>query len=185
MDAVEISEQGHGSWPAQGVSRVPYWVYSDPGVFQREMERIFNGAAWNYAGLTCEVPEPGSFKTNFIGNRPVVVTRDQDGALHCFVNRCAHRGVKFCRRARGKAQDFICPYHQWTYDLQGNLVGVPFRRGVKRQGGMPKDFEREHHVGGRHHRVAVTELDAGRWVDGGGIVGQDAEAECHQQLSEI
>ena len=145
MDAVEFSEQGHGSWPEQGVSRVPYWVYSDPGVFLREMERIFNGAAWNYAGLACEVPEPGSFKTNFIGNRPVVVTRDQDGALHCFVNRCAHRGVKFCRRARGKAQDFICPYHQWTYDLQGNLVGVPFRRGVKRQGGMPKDFAREHH----------------------------------------
>jgi salicylate 5-hydroxylase large subunit len=145
MDASESRRPEIASWPEQGVSRVPYWVYSDPDVFSQEMERVFCGDTWNYAALTCELAEPGSFKTNFVGNRPVILTRDQDGTLHCFVNRCAHRGVKFCRRARGKAKDFICPYHHWAYDLRGNLVGLPFRRGVKRQGGMPADFQREHH----------------------------------------
>ena len=132
-------------WPPEGVCRAPYWVYSDPEIFTREMQRIFYGRSWNYVALTCELPEPGCFKSNHIGDRPVVVTRADDGELYCFVNRCAHRGVKFCRKARGKVTDFTCPYHQWNYDLKGNLLGVPFRRGVKRQGGMPADFDRAEH----------------------------------------
>ena len=63
--------------------------------------------------------------------------------MHVFVNRCAHRGVKFCRVPSGHVQHFTCPYHQWTYDLQGHLRGVPFHRGLKHQGGMPADFSRE------------------------------------------
>ena len=71
------------------------------------------------------------------GPTPVVVARGADGAVHVFENRCAHRGAEFCRPYRGNAKEFVCPYHQWTYDLAGNLVGVPFRRGVKGEGGMP------------------------------------------------
>ena len=130
-------------WPAEGVTRVPFWAYSDPQVYEQEMSRIFCGESWAYVGLEVEIPQPGDFKQVTIGDRPVVLVRDEAGAVHVFVNRCAHRGVKFCRVPSGHVQRFTCPYHQWTYDLQGRLRGVPFHRGLKHQGGMPADFSRE------------------------------------------
>jgi phenylpropionate dioxygenase-like ring-hydroxylating dioxygenase large terminal subunit len=100
---------------------VPLWIYSDPDLYARELEVIFYGPTWNYVGLASEVPERGSFKRTFIGERPVIMTRDEDGHINVFVNRCAHRGVEFCREHHGKVNEFVCPYHQWTYDLKGNL----------------------------------------------------------------
>ena len=145
MAAVTKRHHDGYRWPAEGVCRIPFWVYSDPQVFAREMKEIFCGRSWNFIGLSCEIPEPGCFKTNHIGDHPVVLTRDRDGRLNCIVNRCAHRGVKFCRQHRGRTRIFVCPYHHWSYDLKGNLLGVPFRRGVKQQGGMPEDFDRANH----------------------------------------
>jgi salicylate 5-hydroxylase large subunit len=75
----------------------------------------------------------------------VVVVRDKDGSVNVVENRCAHRGVQFCQKHLGNVPEFMCPYHQWTYDLSGNLIGVPFRRGVKKQGGMPADFDPKNH----------------------------------------
>jgi salicylate 5-hydroxylase large subunit len=124
-------------WPKEGVSRIPYWVYSDPAVYAREMEVIFGGASYNYIGLECEIPN----RRSFVGDKPVIFLRDQDGKVNVIANRCAHRGVKFCYAEHGNASEFICPYHQWTYDLAGKLIGVPFRRGLNKQGGMPKDFK--------------------------------------------
>jgi salicylate 5-hydroxylase large subunit len=132
-------------WPEEGVSRIPYWVYTDPAVYQREMDVIFAGHSYNYVGLECEIPNPGDFRRSFIGDKPVVFLRDQDGKVNVVANRCAHRGVKFCYSEHGNTTEFICPYHQWTYDLSGKLIGVPFRRGVKGRGGMPKDFKMEDH----------------------------------------
>ncbi|HEX9570919.1 MAG TPA: Rieske (2Fe-2S) protein, partial [Burkholderiales bacterium] len=63
-------------WPAEGITRVPYWVYQDTGVYAREQERIYRGAAWNFLGLEAELPHPGDFKTTFVGEMPVVVARD-------------------------------------------------------------------------------------------------------------
>lgn len=141
-------------WPEEGLVRVPYWVYSDPEIYAEEQERIFSGPAWSYVALECEIPEAGDFKRTYIGDRPVVVARDKEGEVNVFVNRCAHRGVQFCREQRGNTKEFVCPYHQWSYDLKGNLLGVPFKRGVKKQGGMPKDFDAKQH--GLHKlRVAV------------------------------
>lgn len=145
---------GARSWPQVGTSRIPYWVYSDPDIYARERERIFKGPCWNYVGLACEIPEPGDFKRGHVGDVPVVVVRDGDGGINVFRNRCAHRGVQFCQQMAGNASEFMCPYHQWTYDLKGKLIGVPFRRGVKRQGGMPADFRNEAHG---LHRLAVTQ----------------------------
>ncbi len=133
------------AWPAEGNARIPYWAYTDPAVYAREQERIFRGRSWNYVCLSAEVPNAGDYKRTFIGDKPVVVTREADGSLHCFENRCAHRGVQFCQKHLGNAKEFICPYHQWTYNLKGDLIGVPFMRGVKQQGGMPADFKREQH----------------------------------------
>ncbi len=128
-------------WPEGGPSRVPFWVYSDPAVYAREMDVIFAGASYNYVGLECEIPNSGDFRRSFIGDKPVIFLRDADGKVNVIVNRCAHRGVKFCYQEHGNTSEFICPYHQWTYDLSGKLIGVPFRRGVKNQGGMPSDFK--------------------------------------------
>ncbi|HZF20296.1 MAG TPA: Rieske 2Fe-2S domain-containing protein, partial [Burkholderiales bacterium] len=130
-------------WPPEGLARVPYWVYQDEGVYAREQERIYRGAAWNFLGLEAELPNACDYKTTFVGEMPVVVTRDETGALNCFENRCAHRGALLCLKDRGSAKEIACVYHNWTYDLRGNLTGVAFRRGIKGQGGMPEDARPE------------------------------------------
>ena len=128
------------AWPDDD-KRIPDWIYTDQDVYERELEKIFLGRHWNYVGMECEVPEPGNYMRSYVGPFPVVVTRDMEGILHVFENRCAHRGVEFCREYRGTANSFICPYHNWTYDLKGNLSAVPFRRGLGGRGGLPPDFD--------------------------------------------
>ena len=130
---------------AAGLSRVPNWVYTDPDIFAREQERIFDGPSWLYVCLDAEIPNPGDFTRSQLGTREVVAVRGPDGAVNVLVNRCAHRSMQFCSANRGTAKEFICPYHQWTYDLEGKLLGVPFRRGLRGQGGMPEDFRPEEH----------------------------------------
>jgi salicylate 5-hydroxylase large subunit len=132
-------------WPEGGISRIPYWIYTDPEIYRREQERIFCGSSWAFVGLTAEIPNAGDFKRTTIGDKPVVLARDQERGLNVFENRCAHRGVQFCQSADGNAAEFMCPYHQWTYNLKGDLIAVPFRRGVKKQGGMPADFDPKQH----------------------------------------
>ena len=140
-------------WPERGVSRIPFWVYSDPEIYAREQERIFQGASWNYVALEAEIPHPGDYKRTYIGDKSVVVIRAGDGGVTVVENRCAHRGLQFCQLHLGHADEIMCPYHQWTYDLTGALIGVPFRRGVKQQGGMPADFSLAEH-GLRRLKVA-------------------------------
>ena len=131
------------AWPEEGVTRVPYWVYQDADIYRREQERIFRGATWNFLGLEAELPQPGDYKTTFVGEMPVVVTRNGKGELAAFENRCAHRGALICIKSRGNAKEFACVYHNWTYDLSGNLTGVAFRRGIGGKGGMPADAKPE------------------------------------------
>lgn len=143
----ERAADGNGSdgfrWPQEGLQVVPDWVYTSQDIYDREIERIFKGRTWNFVALEIEVPEPGDYKRSFVGPVPVVVTRGKDGGLNVFENRCVHRGAEFCRHQRGKANEFVCPYHQWTYNLEGDLIGVPFRRGLKKRGGLPRDFRLE------------------------------------------
>jgi apoptosis-inducing factor 3 len=141
-------------WPEEGLARIPDWVYTSEEVYAREVERIFHGLCWNYVALEAEIPAPGDFKRSFVGPTPVVAARGADGAVHVFENRCAHRGAQFCRPYRGMGTEFVCPYHQWTYGLDGRLIGVPFRRGVKGEGGMPASFRLEDH-GARRLKVAA------------------------------
>jgi anthranilate 1,2-dioxygenase large subunit len=141
-------------WPEDGLTRVPAWLYSDPDIFAREMAIFHYGKTWNFVGLDCEVPEPGSFKRSWVGERPVIVTRDRDGAIHVLENRCAHRGALVCWKTRGTARDLTCPYHHWSYDLKGNLMGLPFLRGAHGKGGMDSGFDKTKH-GLTKLRVAV------------------------------
>src|SRR3546814_3005566 len=70
---------------------------------------------------------PGDFKSTFVGDTPVVVTRTPEGDFAAWVNRCAHRGAIVCREKRGNARSHACIYHQWSYNSRGDLEGVPFR----------------------------------------------------------
>lgn len=132
-------------WESEGTSRLPFWLYTDENIYERELERLFYGPHWSYVGLACEIPNAGDFKRTWIGERNVLMVRDRDGSINVVENRCAHRGVQFCKEATGSRKVFVCPYHQWSYDLKGNLLGVPYMRGIKGKGGMPADFKREEH----------------------------------------
>lgn len=132
-------------WPSAGLTRVPDWVYTDEYIYQREVEKIFHGRTWNYVALESEIPNPGDFIRSNVGPTPIVVSRAEDGTISAFENRCMHRAAEFCRTLNGNVKEFVCPYHQWTYDLKGNLAGVPFRRGVDGKGGMPPSFKPAEH----------------------------------------
>ena len=133
------------TWPRDDYSRVPFRLYHDRDIFDREMERIFRGPAWAFLGLEVEVPDVGDFRAAWLGDTPVIYNRDVDGRIHCFVNRCAHRGATVRRENYGNATDHTCIYHRWCYDLEGNLIGVPFQRGVHGKGGMSDDFDKADH----------------------------------------
>ncbi|WP_397476041.1 aromatic ring-hydroxylating dioxygenase subunit alpha [Pusillimonas sp.] len=132
-------------WEGDGSSRIPFWAYTDEALYKKELERFFYDNHWCYVGLEAEVPEPGDFKRTVIGERSVIMTRDMEGGINVIENVCAHRGMQFCRERSGNKKELVCPYHQWNYSLKGDLQGVPFLRGVKRdgqvQGGMPKEFK--------------------------------------------
>ena len=132
-------------WPKEGWSRVPFWVYTDPDLYKRELDLFFYGRSWNYVALECEIPEKGSFKRSWIGERQVVVVRGENDAVHIWENRCAHRGARLCWKNKGKEESFTCPYHQWNFALDGKLQGVPLKRGVLKKGGMPTDFDNATH----------------------------------------
>ena len=126
-------------WPAEGLTRVPYWIYSDRDIYDQEQARIFQGPTWSFLCLEAELPGPNRYRRASLGAMPVVVTRDAGGKLNAFENRCAHRGSLLVLNQSGDARDIVCVYHNWSYDLAGNLTGVAFRKGVGGKGGMPPD----------------------------------------------
>ena len=132
-------------WPTDDFTRIPYKIFVDQGVYDREQERIFRGPTWSYLALTCEVPNEGDYVVRKIGDAEVVLNRNAKGELKAFVNRCAHRGATICRDLNGNAKTHSCIYHQWCYDLDGNLIGVPHRKGMQGMGGMPEDFDMADH----------------------------------------
>jgi phenylpropionate dioxygenase-like ring-hydroxylating dioxygenase large terminal subunit len=141
-------------WPAEGLTRVPYWIYSDRDLYDAEQARIFRGPSWSFLCLDAELPGPGSYRRSSLGAMPVVVTRDRDGNLHAFENRCAHRGSLLVLNDSGEARDIICVYHNWSYDLSGSLTGVAFRKGLGGKGGMPAECRPETQ-GPRKLRIAT------------------------------
>jgi anthranilate 1,2-dioxygenase large subunit len=96
--------------------------------------------------LEAEIPNPGDFRVIAVGDTPVVVDRAKDGSIHAMVNRCAHRGAIVQRALHGNCKVHTCCYHQWSFDLTGKLVGVPFEKGVKGKGGLPGDFDKSCHA---------------------------------------
>ncbi len=111
-----------GSRLDQGVT-LPFSWFADPAVFRLEQERIF-GTSWQYAGVADWVAEPGQYFTCRAGLVPVVVVRDHDGSLNGFVNICRHRATEVAQ-GRGRRETLQCPYHAWTYGLDGCLRAAP------------------------------------------------------------
>jgi len=136
-DVSEVRQWGNDT------SHIPYWIYQDPAVLKQEQENVFQGATWNYLCLEAEIPKPGDYRTTFVGEMPVVVTRDQDGEIYAFENRCAHRGALIAIEDGGNVEELVCVYHAWSYDLGGNLKGIAFQQGVGGKGGMPEGFQKE------------------------------------------
>jgi salicylate 5-hydroxylase large subunit len=136
-------------WELPGTSRIPFLTYTSDELYKRELERFFYKKHWCYVGLEAEVPNIGDFKRTVVGERSVIMVRNPDDSISVVENVCAHRGMRFCRERHGNRKEFVCPYHQWTYTLKGDLQGVPFRRGVRQDGkvvgGMPADFQTQDH----------------------------------------
>ncbi len=108
---------------AQEQMQLPVDAYNDPERYQREVQRIFRELPIAVA-LSVELPGPGDYKAQTLMGIPLLVTRDRSGKAHAFLNVCRHRGAIVCPAGSGNRSRFSCPYHAWTYDNRGNLVGV-------------------------------------------------------------
>jgi phenylpropionate dioxygenase-like ring-hydroxylating dioxygenase large terminal subunit len=109
-------------------------IFVSDEVCRLEIERIFN-RIWIFLGHETEIPKPGDYLSRTMGQTPVIVVRDNEGAIHALLNSCRHRGAKVCRADSGNARHFVCPYHGWTYEQSGKLVTTTFDRH------FPKDFD--------------------------------------------
>lgn len=99
-------------------------IYSDPEIFELEMDRIF-GRAWLFLCHETQIPRPGDFFSAVMGRDNVLVVRQKDGSVRALLNTCAHRGNAVCRAEEGNAKGFLCTYHGWSYGIDGALKGVP------------------------------------------------------------
>ena len=103
--------------------RIPLTAYTDETRFQAERRAVFFESPIAVA-LSLEVPKAGDFQTQSVMGVPLLITRDSDEKVHCFINVCRHRGAKVCLKDKGHQTRFSCPYHAWTYSNQGELIGV-------------------------------------------------------------
>jgi phenylpropionate dioxygenase-like ring-hydroxylating dioxygenase large terminal subunit len=99
-------------------------IFRDPALYQLEQQYIF-AHSWLYVGHESQLRNSGDFLANFMGETPVIVARGEDGHIHVSINSCSHRGVPVCRADFGNAKRFVCPYHNWSYSVEGNLMAVP------------------------------------------------------------
>jgi len=114
--------------PREGVFRVHRSSMTSQQIFELERDRVFD-QCWLYLGHESEVANPGDYRRRTVAGRPVFFNRDRDGQIRVFLNTCPHRGALICRRDEGNAQVFQCFYHAWSFNIKGELVGVPDEAG--------------------------------------------------------
>lgn len=105
-------------------------AFTSPEVFALERTEIF-GRTPMFLGMSNEIPEPGNYFTRDIVDTPFLVIRHKDGSVRAYLNACRHRGVKVAVVPCGTARRLVCPFHAWTYDLDGKLLGVPESEGFE------------------------------------------------------
>lgn len=109
-------------------------IFTDRTIYQQELRRVF-APSWLFLAHEDQLRKPGDFFTTWMGEDPVIVTRDRSGVLRAFLNSCTHRGARVCRADYGSTKAFTCTYHGWSFDTTGDLVSVPNRDAY------PADFE--------------------------------------------
>lgn len=114
---------------------LPQDLYTQTDIFDFDMAAIY-GRSWLMAGMACELPNAGSYISMMVGKWPILITRDKEGVIRAFHNSCRHRGSMICPLGSGTAPKLVCPYHRWTYDLDGSLFAATR---------MPDDFEKSDH----------------------------------------
>lgn len=119
-----VSKGDDGPCVRRGGAEVSVRAFQDEGIYRHELERIF-ARCWLYLAHESELRHPGDYVTARMGEDPVVVVRTNEGEIRAYLNSCRHRGAKVCRSDRGNSRAFRCPYHAWTYGLDGSLVGAP------------------------------------------------------------
>jgi len=124
--------------PAEGVIRVDRSIFTDPAIFELEMERIWE-RSWLYVCHESQIPNHGDFLTTYLGRQPVVVIRGASGKVNVFINACAHRGSQLVHEERGNKTDMTCFFHGWCFDTDGKLMSVTREKG----GGYPDQFCKE------------------------------------------
>jgi phenylpropionate dioxygenase-like ring-hydroxylating dioxygenase large terminal subunit len=108
----------------QDTGRLDPAIYTDPAIYAEEMKNIF-GRAWLLIAHDSLIPKPGDFFHTYMGEQPVIITRDTGGQVHALLNTCRHRGARLVRVDDGNCNSFVCTYHSWTYGLDGRLEWVP------------------------------------------------------------
>ena len=119
--------------------RVHRLCYSDPGIFEQEINNIFH-KTWIYVGHESQVPKPGDYYTTIIGSQPMILVRGKDNRVNVLYNRCPHRGALLCSDRNGNTgTTFKCPYHAWRFNLDGTLLKVPVVEQYEGTNFDPKD----------------------------------------------
>ena len=131
--------------------RVHRSVYTDPDIFDLELERVF-GNAWIYVGHESEIERPGDFIATRIGKKPLLLARDLDSNIALVHNQCAHRGVMVVASDCGHTDEYRCCYHGWTYELDGRIKAAPLLHGY------PPHFDPKSRTQWNEARAAGCEL---------------------------
>jgi phenylpropionate dioxygenase-like ring-hydroxylating dioxygenase large terminal subunit len=160
--------------------KVPASTYADTDQYATEIDEIFLHVPLLVA-LSCDVREPGEYITFEIAGRPIIVVRGDDGTVRTLLNICRHRGARLTEEHCGSARRFTCPYHAWSYDNQGALVGVP---GDDSFGDLDVTGLLELPTEERHGAVFASldpeaTLDLDSWLDG---LGASLDALCLDEL---
>lgn len=121
---LKLRKKGHDEKMLDAIVRIPITKYTDRDLYYQELTSVFARFPL-IAGHVSAIAKVGSFITSDWDEFPYVVTRGNDGRLHAFYNQCCHRGARLIEQDRGFARKFVCPYHGWTYELDGKLRGIP------------------------------------------------------------
>jgi len=103
-------------------------IFTDEQIYRQELRRVF-APSWLFLAHEDQFKKPGSFFTTYMGEDPVIVTKDKSKTIRAYLNSCRHRGARVCRADFGDTKNFTCTYHGWSYDLEGKLVSVPNKAG--------------------------------------------------------
>ena len=109
--------------------------WSDQAVYELEKKGIF-GRAWLFLGHESQIRNHGDFVQAYMCETPIILSRGEDGGVYASVNSCTHRGLPVCRASHGNAKRFVCPYHNWSYTVEGNLVAIPQESAVSLSTGI-------------------------------------------------